>query len=164
MLHIPNLPVKRWSYNQWWPWNEYFYSDVVIWDGSTRVLWQQAPSEKRMRIEIPTLIFIDTAPKIGRAFGFIAPKMYFQALVQQYYTYPTPKAFLEAVNAQFLANAYELSFKMAAMEVFHPVAIISRIYVNTYKGKVWDQSNYNPTGMIIMDLKQERLSDSFGQS
>lgn len=161
-------PQKRyWDYNAIFPWQKFYYSHVIVWDGSTRKMWEVKPDRLKPPCDcddLPCKVYIDPRLTRTEAFGMIIPELYYDALVQQYEASASPIAFMDALNAQYVRGDYLATFQCAALHVFGNMSVIYRLMDDCCTGLGIHQSRRNCTGMILIDVKQNWFSESLGQS
>lgn len=158
---------RYWDYNAIFPWQRYFFSHLVIWDGSTREMWEEKPARLKEDCEcdgLPCKVFIDPKPKIGDAFGMIIPIMYYDALVASYKASAGPAEFMTTIFHGYQTSIYPATFRAAALHIFGKNSNLYRIYQDSYVGPNMTIERRNCTGMILIDVKQNWFSESFYQS
>jgi hypothetical protein len=133
---------------------------VIVWDGSTKGMWSTKPA--KIREEIQTETFVDENPKTGIKFGMVVPKTLYASFVDLYQTSPSPQQFMQTVSETFLAGNYPGDFEMSANHVIAGRCNIYRLCTTSSEGKTSKKKFYNASGMLVMDLKQEWLSESYG--
>ena len=158
---------QYWALNDITNWTTDYCSHVLIWDGSTRKLWTVKPArfdpESRF-VEIATTVFVDTKPKVGQGFGFIAPDPQYDALLAQYQAAANPMEFMAAVSATFLAAGYPGTFQMAAMHIVGDLAFIYRMKTTSAAGLDSVKFGFSSSGMILQDIARDYFSESFKTS
>lgn len=151
-----------WSHHELWPWQRYYRSHLLIWDGSTRKLWTQKPAKERP--EIVSTVYIDENPKVGIAFGMIVPASQAETLEAQYQAAESPQAFMEAVSTTFKAGQYPGTFQMSALHVIGAKTAIYHLKTTSAYGRIAPKIFFGSSGMILQDICEDWFSESFGQS
>lgn len=161
-------PQKQyWNYNAIFPWQRFFYSHLVVWDGSTRVMWEVKPARLQPPCDcddLPCKVYIDPTLKQSRAFGMIIPEIYYEALVAQYHASANPIEFMAALSLAIDQGAYPATFQCAALHVFDKMSVIYRLEDDCETGYGIKESRRNCTGVVLIDVKQNWFSESLGQS
>lgn len=135
---------------------------MIIWDGSTREMWETRPA--RRREEICTQLYIDQAPKVGMKFGMIVPTALMSSFTATYQQAASPVDFMQTVSDTFAAGQYPGDFQMGAIHVVAGRSVIYHLITSCCDGRITHKRPYSATGMVVLDVKQQWLSESFGQS
>lgn len=157
--------TQFWNYNAVYPWQQFYYSHLIVWDGSTRVMWEETPARLKPPCDcdgLPCKVYIDPNPKRNQAFGMIIPEAYYDALVQQYLTSASPMAFMADLNTAYVDGTYPATFQAAAMHVFDKMSVIYRVMDDCCTGIGIQQERRNCTGVMLIDVKQNWFSESSG--
>jgi hypothetical protein len=158
---------RYWDYNAIFPWQHFFYSRLVVWDGSTREMWEEKPANLVAPCDcddLPCKPYIDLKPKVGDAFGMIIPEQYYDDLIALYQASSGPQAFMTTMFQNYQTGVYPATFRAAALHIFGGFGLIYRIFQDCYVGPKMDQERRYCSGMILIDVKQNWFSESFGQS
>lgn len=156
---------RYWDYNAIFPWQRFFYSHLIVWDGTTREMWEEKPARLKPPCDcdnLPCKVYIDPRLKQNEAFGMIIPEMYYDVLVAQYLASPSPQTFMADLNTAYLSGPYLATFQCAALHVFDKMSVLYRVMDDCCTGLGIQQERRNCTGMILLDVKQNWFSESSG--
>jgi hypothetical protein len=117
-----------------------------------------------VRYYIESTVLVDTAPKVGRAFGMITPKDQSETLNGMYLAAASPQDFMAEVTASFEAGNYPGDFIMSALHVVGSLTFLYHLKTTDAYGNQAKKIGFSSTGMILQDIEQDWFSESLGQS